>query len=425
MEKTQKQDSVFRNGDYMKLWMGYLISGLGSQFTMFALPLLATIILEASAAQMGLLTSLGFLPYLLFSLFAGAWTDRFRRRPILIAASLFNALSLMLIPVLYYLDTLSISALLVVQFLVGTGTVFMSIASNSYLPSIIKREQLVDGNSKIQLSNSVARLAGSGLGGGLVALLSAPFLILLDIMTYILSVFFLLSIKTKEVKRETIKDDQNIFKEISEGIKVVFKSPVIRTILFSSTWYNFFYSMFLPLFILFVSRDLGLDPTVIGIIFAMGGVGALIGSTLAKRLGNKLGIGNLISKINLLTGLSIVLMVGSTYLNIYLMVVLLLFSQIVLSACATIYSINTVSLRTAITPNHLLGRTNASLQAISFGILAIGPILGGGIAALIGNQWMILICGVGISLSALVIYLSPIRAMKEIPKGEELAKYIA
>jgi MFS family permease len=425
MEKTQKQDSVFRNADYIKLWMAYSVSGLGSQFTMFALPLLATIILDATPAQMGLLTSLGFLPYLLFSLFAGAWVDRFRRRPILIAASLFNALSLLTIPVLYYLETLSISALLIAQFLVGTGTVFMSIASNSYLPSIIKREQLVDGNSKIQLSNSVARLAGSGLGGVLVALLSAPFLILLDIMTYILSVFFLLSIKTTEEKRETKKEDRNIFKEISEGIKVVFKSRVIRTILFSSTWYNFFYSMFLPLFILFVSRDLELNPTVIGIIFAMGGVGALIGSTLAKRLGNKLGIGSLISKINLLTGVSIGLMVASTYLNIYFMVAVLLFSQIMLSACATIYSINTVSLRTAITPNHLLGRTNASLQAISFGILAIGPILGGGIASLIGNQGMILICGVGISLSTLFIYLSPIRLIKEIPKEEELAKYSA
>jgi MFS family permease len=425
MEMTQKQDSIFKNKDFTKLWMGHSISGLGSQFTMFVLPLLATIMLGASPAQMGLLTSLGFLPFLLFSLFAGVWVDRFRRRPILITASLFNALSLLAIPVLYFLDALSILALLIVQFLVGTGTVFMTIAANTYMPSLIKREQLVDGNSKIQLSNSVARIAGSGLGGGLVALLSAPVVILFDIMTYFMSIIFLLSIKTKEETREVKKSERNIFNEIGEGIKIVFNSPVIRTILFSSTWYNFFYSMFLPLFILFVGVDLKLSSTIIGVIFGMGGVGAIIGSTLAKKLVSKLGFGSLLSKINILTGVSILLMVGATFLDTIFMVALLIVAQITLSACATIYSINTVSLRTAITPNHLLGRTNASLTAISFGILAIGPILGGGIAQLIGNEMMIIICGIGIALSTVVIYFSPVRLIKEIPTGEELAKYTA
>lgn len=425
MEIAQKQASVFKNGDFLKLWMAYSVSGLGSQFTIIALPLLATVLLEATPAQMGLLTSIGYLPYLLFSLFAGVWVDRFRRKPLLITASLFNALSLLAVPVLFYNDMLSISAILVVQFLVGTGTVFMSITSSSYMPSLIKREQLVDGNSKIQLSTSFARITGNGLGGGLVALLSAPVVILLDILTYILSVFFLLTIRMKEEKREGRKEERNILKEIGEGIQVVFKSRIIRTILFSSTWYNFFYSMFLPLFILFVSSDLKLNSTLIGILFAMGGVGALFGSSLARLLSQKLGIGSLISKINLLTGLSIVLMVVSTFFKVYMMVSLLLLSQIILSACATIYSINSVSLRTAVTPNHLLGRTNASLQAISFGILAVGPLIGGGIAELIGNEWMIMVCGIGIALSTLVIYLSPIRAMKEIPKGEELAKYTA
>jgi MFS family permease len=425
MELTQKPASVFQNNDYLKLWMAYSISGFGSQFTIFALPLIATILLGSTPAQMGLLTSLGFLPNLLFSLFAGVWVDRFRRRPIIIAASLFNATALLAVPVLYFLDSLTITALIIVQFLVGTGTVFMTISANTYMPTLIKREQLIDGNSKIQLSTSVARIAGNGLGGSLVALLSAPVVIILDIATYLVSVIFLAAIQTKEEKRETKKEERDILKEMAEGMKAVFRSQIIRTILISSTWYNFFYSMFLPLFILYISSDLKLNPTYIGLIFAMGGVGALIGSTLAKPLSQKLGIGSLISKINILTGVSMVLMVLTTPFPIYIMLPLLLLAQILLSACATIYSINAVSLRTAVTPNHLLGRTNASLQAISFGVLALGPLIGGGIAELIGSEMMIILCGVGISLSAFVILLSPICSMKELPKGDELAKYTA
>jgi MFS family permease len=425
MDTTKNHDSLFKNKDYLKLWMGQSISSFGSQFTFIAVPLLATVILGATPTQMGLLTSFGFLPFLLFSLVAGVWVDRIRRRPILITANIANALSLLTIPIFYYFDLLSISILLIIQFLVGTGSVFMSITSGSYLPSIIKKEQLIDGNSKFQLTNSLARITGSGLGGGLVALLSAPFVILLDALTYIMSALFLLSIKSKEKLIESKKEDRNIMKEIREGIQIVFGTPVIRSILFSSTCYNFFYSMFLPLFILFVSRDLQLSSTLIGIIFAMGGVGAFIGSSLAKMLGNKLGIGSLLSKINMLTGLSIIMMVASTIFETIIMVSLILFAQVILSGCATIYSINTVSLRTAITPIHLLGRTNASLQTISFGGLAIGPILGGAIAGLIGNASMIVICGIGIALSTLLIYLSPVRLIKEIPKEQDLSQKAA
>jgi MFS family permease len=425
MEITQKQQSLFKNRDYLKLWMGHSISGFGSQFSMIAVPLLATIILEATAAQMGLLTSLGFLPFLVFGLFAGVWVDRINRRPILVIANLVNALTLLLIPLLYFLDSLSISILYVVQFIVGTGTVFTSITSNSYLPSLIKKEQLIDGNSKFQLSTAIARIAGNSIGGGLIYLLSAPIVILLDAITYVLSAFLLLSIKSKEPIRETRKETRNTIKEIKDGLQVVFGSPIIRTILFSSTFYNFFYSMFLPLFILFVSKDLELSATIIGVIFAMGGVGSLIGSSLAQVLGNKLGIGSLLSKVNVLTGLSIILMVGSTLFTHMMMIPIMLVAQIILSACATIYSINTVSLRTAITPNHLLGRTNASLQTISFGILAVGPLLGGGVAEFIGNESMMMICGVGIALSTVVIYISPIRTIKELPKAEEMAKQTA
>lgn len=419
------QDSLFKNKDYMRLWMGQTVSSFGSQFTLIALPLLATVTLEATSAQMGLLTSLGFLPFLLFSLFAGVWIDRIKRRPILITANLANALCLISIPILYYMDILNLTALFVVQFLVGTGTVFTSITSGSYMPTLIKKEQLIDGNSRFQLSNSIARITGSSLGGGLVYLLSAPFVILLDAFTYILSAFFLITIKSKEEIREYKKEDRNLLLEIKEGIEVVFKSKVIRTILFSSTFYNFFYSMFLPLFIIFVSRDLELSSTIIGVIFGMGGVGALIGSSLAKTLGKKLGIGPLLSNANSLTGFSIILMVASTMFDGMIMILLILFSQTILSACATIYSINAVSLRTAITPNHLLGRTNASLQTISFGILAIGPLIGGGIAEIIGSDFMMMICGVGIALSTLFIHFSPVRSIKELPTGEENANQVA
>lgn len=424
MRTPKAKHSLLQNKDFMKLWMGQSISNFGSQFTFIALPLLATIILEASPFQMGLITSLGFLPNLLFGLFAGAWVDRLKRKPILITANLVSAGLLLAIPILYFGELLNINILYVIQFMLGIGSLFSSISSSTYMPTLIKKEELLEGNSKFQFSNSVARITGSGLGGGLVQLLSAPIVILIDAITFIVSALFLSRIKSEEIVKESKKEERNMVREIREGIQIVFSSKIIRSILYSSTCYNFFYSMFLPLFILFVSKDLELNSTIIGLIFSVGGLGALIGSTVAKKAGTKLGIGRLLSLVNILTGISIIVMAISTIFTPMMTVSLLLVAQVILSACATIYSINAVSLRTAITPNHLLGRTNASMHTIGFGVLAIGPLLGGAIAELLGNGVMIFICGVGIALSTLFIQLSPIRSITEIPK-EEVIKSVA
>src|SRR5438309_4311121 len=195
---TERPRSLWRHRDFMRLWTGETISQLGTQVTLLALPLTAIVILRANAFQVGLLSTLEFLPFILVGLPAGVWVDRLRRRPILIAGDILRFLTLGSIPLAYKLGALHIVQLYVVAFLTGIGTVFFDVAYQSYLPSLVDRDQIVDGNSKLEISRSGAQLAGPGLAGALIQLLKAPVAILVDALSYVDSAVFVFSIRGGE-----------------------------------------------------------------------------------------------------------------------------------------------------------------------------------------------------------------------------------
>src|SRR5262249_52924633 len=195
MSTTTNPRSLWHHGDFLKLWTADSISQLGTQVTVLALPLTAILVLKANAFQVGILTAVEFLPFILVGLPAGVWVDRLPRRPILIVGDLGRAVVLGSIPIAYRLQVLHIAQLYVVAFLSGIFTVFFDVAYQSYLPSLVDRDQLVDGNAKLEISRSGAQLAGPGLGGALVQLLKAPVAILADSLSYLWSAAWVFTIR--------------------------------------------------------------------------------------------------------------------------------------------------------------------------------------------------------------------------------------
>ncbi|ARU60219.1 hypothetical protein CBW65_03460 [Tumebacillus avium] len=412
---------LWRHRDFLKLWSAETISMFGSQITYLALPLIAALVLGATPTQMGILAAAGTVPYLLFGLFVGAWVDRLPRKPIMQIANLFRAGLLLTIPAAAYADVLTIGQLFLVVFLTGTATVFFDVASTSYLPSVIARVDLVEGNSKFEFTNSLSRITGPGLGGALVQLVTAPFAILVDVVGFLVSSLLLTFIRTKETVEQPQGGKQNIWGDIGEGLRVVFGSRILRPIILSTAVFNFCMSLIQPIFLLFITRDLGLAPTMIGLIFGMSGVGAMIGALLAGKLKQRFGVGPAIAWAILFTGISMLMKLFAVTLPTAGAVPLLMGAQIVDMIMIVIYNINQVSLRMAITPNRLHGRMNASIRFVVVGIMPLGALAGGLLGGVAGVFNTMIIGGVGIMLAACLILFSPVRKMREVPVAPEEA----
>ncbi len=195
---TAPSRSLLRHPDFLKLWTAETISVFGSAITQLALPLIAATTLSVTPFEFGLLTTIEFLPFILFSLPAGVWVDRLRRRPILIAGDLGRAVAIASIPVAFYFDALTIWQLYVVGFINGILTVFFDVAYQSYLPSVVERDQLVDGNSKLEITRSASQILGPGLAGILIGFFRAPFAMVIDSVSYLVSALFLTWIRRPE-----------------------------------------------------------------------------------------------------------------------------------------------------------------------------------------------------------------------------------
>ena len=266
---------LWDNADFVSLWAGQSISELGSQVSQLAIPIVAAIALHASPIVFSLLAVFGFLPFVLFALPAGAWVDRMRRRRILIVGDAARALLLATIPLAYWLGVLTIWQLLVIQFVVGVFTVFFDVAYQSYLPPLVHRDHLIEGNSKLQLSVAVAQVAGPSMGGGLIAALTAPYAILADAVSFVVSTVFLSRIRTEEPLPQRVEGapKPRMWPEVKEGLNWVVHNPYLRRIAACTGTSNLFGSMGFAIFVLYALRVLHLAPWEIGFVFAAGSVG--------------------------------------------------------------------------------------------------------------------------------------------------------
>lgn len=412
---------LLAEGDFRRLWVGETISQFGSQVSLLAIPFIATVLLQATAFEVAVLSALEFLPFVLFALPAGVWVDRLRRRPILISGDLVRLGALATIPIGWELGVLSIGQLYVVSFVVGVGTVFFDVAYQSYLPALVEPGRLVEGNAKLQASEAAAAVLGPGVGGSLIGVVGAPVSVVADAASYLASALFVWRIRAPEPHPEADRiaaglEREPLRRQIGEGVRFVLGNPYLRAIAGSTSSSNLFSNMIWGIAPVYLYRDLGLGAATVGAIFGIGALGTLLAALVANRVALRVGLGRAIVGSAALGGPASLLLpaapVAAAAPWIAVSMVLLGFSNVV-------YNVNQVSFRQAITPTSIQGRMNATMRFLVWGTIPIGSILGGVVATAVGVHTAIWIGALGSCLPFLSVLLSPVRTLQAMPAAED------
>jgi MFS family permease len=414
MRTLWPKGGLWQHPDFLKLWSAETISQVGSQVTGLALPLVAIITLDVSAFEVALLGVVEFAPFILISLPAGVWVDRLPRRPILIVGDLGRAAVLATIPIAYAADALTIWQLYVVGFVFGVLTVFFDVAYMSYLPSLVRRDQLIDGNSKLEISRSGAQLAGPALAGVLIQVLKAPVAILLDAISFVASGLLVLAIRKQEVvpeRRDARSPMAGMRTELSEGLRYVLGHRYLRWIAASTATFNFFGNVIWTMFLVYAVRELGLSAGTIGVVFAIGNAGALVAAFATNRVAGKLGVGPAIV-VGAATGSAVLLVPLAPESG---PIPYLVAAQLIMSFGVVLYNVTQGSFRQAITPERLQGRMNSVMRFMVWGVMPLGMLLGGAIASAFGLHAAMWVGAIGMSLAFLPVLLSPVRTLREMP----------
>jgi MFS family permease len=409
--------SLWRHPDFMKLWTGQTVSLFGTLLTRVALPFIAVLLLGASAAQMALLTGLRVVPMLLLGLFAGQLVDRVSRRVVMLLADIGRAAALLCIPVAFLLHALRLEYLYVVMAVTSALDVFFDVAYPAYLPTVVGREQLVEGNTKLEASGAISEVAGFSLAGVITQAVGAPLALLVDAGTYIVSAVSLLLIRRPEPHIAASKAERRERGAIWQGLRAVVGHPVRRGLAGYEGLREMANFMVGAVFFIFVARDLALQPALLGVVFAVGGVASFAGTLLVGRVTRRYGLGRVIigaAAITMLLGLSVPLAMGPLWL-----IVAFLVAQQLSDGVATIGIVDQSSLLQAITPDAIQGRVHGTIRVISGVAVLIGIVLGGALGELIGARGALFVAS-GIELLAvLLLAFSAVRHVRAIPTAAE------
>jgi predicted MFS family arabinose efflux permease len=401
-----------QNRDFVKLWTAQTISKFGSHVGHAGVEFTAILYLRATPSQMGLLSGLAAAPVLLIGLVAGVWVDRVRRRPLLIAADLGRALLLLTIPAALLLGQLRIEQLYLVAALVGMLSVLYRVADQSALPGLVRREDLVAANSRLGLSDSLAEVGGPALGGTLVQWLTAPIAILLDALSFLVSALFLHRIRRPEEPPSQV-DRAGIGAEIREGMRVVWREPRLRPLAISGAGCAFFGNFIGALYSLYLLRELGFTPALVGISVGVGGLGALVGALFAGPVTRRFGVGPTLVGCRLLSNLFgfLIPLAGGP---LSLAIAMVFAAQLLADIPGAIALINETSLRQAAIPHRLLGRASASMDLLVQGAAPLGALMGGLLGEAIGLRTTLYLAFAGILLTDLWLLASPVRGVREL-----------
>ena len=450
--------SLFRHPNYARLWTAATVSLFGTQISQIAIPFIAAVLLNASAGEVGLLTTIEFLPFLLFTLPAGVWVDRYPKRRILVIGDLGRAVMLVSIPVAYALGGLTIWQLYVVGFVNGLMTVFFDVADQSYLPTILERDELVEGNAKLQISQSSAQILGQPFGGGIVAVLTAPVAVLIDAVSYLGSAALILSIRERArtaaagvlrradpvdavaaltaTEADDVAPSQaggvsvaieetttagrtdnegGMRQQIMDGLRYILRHEFLGNIAATTATSNLFGNIGFAIFPVFAYKVLLLTPAAVGTIGGLGGAGVLLGALVANRVQARIGVGRTIILTAAATGPVGLLMPLATPEIAFWFLSVSFFLNGVLNV---VYNVSQVSLRQAITPERFLGRMNATMRFLVWGTIPIGSLIGAGLSEIIGVRATIWVSALLSLLAFLPVLFSRVRGIQSIPSGE-------
>ncbi|MGI8690195.1 MAG: MFS transporter [Thermomicrobiales bacterium] len=402
---------LWRHHDFLKLWAGQTVSLFGSRIGGFALTFVAILTLHATPIQVALLNVAQYGPGLIVGLFAGVWVDRLRRRPVMIVVDIGRAIVLAIIPLAAALGRLSIALLFGVALCVSILTVCFDVAYRAYLPTLVRRDELVEGNSKLQATAAGAEFGGWSIAGFLLPICTIPGTILIDSLSFLVSAASLATIRINELTPAPA-ERVGAWREIGAGLRLLRDRPIFRALACVTGVWNLFRSIIGATIILYVTRALHLSPAVQGVIWSIGGISAIIGALLAARVTRRWGVGPTMIGMLLLavvTTISIPLASGP----LIWIVISLLIQQILGDGAATIYEINQTSLLQARTPEHLLGRIHASIRFVEWSAMLAGLLLGGLLGQVIGLHAALFVAVGGQMVAPLLLALSPVRALCE------------
>lgn len=405
--------SLWRHPDFMKLWAADALSQVGTVVTALALPLLVIKVLDATPFEVGLLTTFEFLAFLLVGLPAGAWVDRMRRRSVLWTTDLLRALLFGSIPVAWWLDVLTLPQVYAVALLAGVCTVFFDVAYQSYLPFLVGRDHLVEGNSKLQGTQSVSQVAGPPAAGFLIQVLTAPYAILVDALSFLWSAIWVRSITAREPQPERAPD-RHLLREMREGLAFVTSNRLLRSIAACTGTSNLFSNVQQVALVVVLAdqAELNFSAGTIGLLFTSGAIGGLVGALIARRVAGWIGQGPAIWVPAALFGpISVVI----PFVDRGWVMAAVAASMFLFGVTVVVYNVVQVSFRQLLCPERLLGRMNATMRFLVWGTIPVGGLLGGVLSSTIGLRETLWVSVIGGSLAFLPVFFSPLRWMRELP----------
>jgi MFS family permease len=401
--------SLLKNPSFVRLWVGDTIAQFGAQITLLTLPLIAVLTFSASPWQMGLLSAAMTAPSLLIGLFVGVWVDRMRRRPLLVIADLGRAITLMVIPALWMLDSLSVFVLFGVAIALGVGNVIFDVAYISFLPSLVRRDQLIEGNSKLEISASAAQVGGPAIAGVLTGWLGGPLVLAASGIAYLCSGALIQSIRNQENVPVRIGERTSMWLEMREGLSIVRNNRILGSLVLSSATLQFSGWMFLAVYVIYMANHLGLSAGQIGMVFAAGGVGAIIGATFASRIAKRLGPGATVVWATAAFGLGGLLVPGALLIP-QLALPLVVACELLQWMALVVANVSSRSIRQVLTPDRLLGRVNATYRVLVSGMVPIGSLVGGLLGEIVGVPATLVIGVFGMLVAFLWLIPSPMRS---------------
>jgi predicted MFS family arabinose efflux permease len=396
--------SLWRHADFTLLWSGSTVSQLGTRVGQIAISLLAVNALAATPLQMGLLSAAQNLGIVVVGLPVGAWVDRMRRRRLMVAMDLLRAAVLVTLPLLATAGGLRLAVLVPIVLATSIATAFFDVAHQAYLPTLVGRDLVVEANSKLQASQSIAVLSGPGPGGLLTGLLGAANTVLLTCLSFVASAVLLRRVRATD-PRPAPAPDRALGSQIREGLRYVFGDPVLRAIACCTATSNLFMTMILALLVLFLVRDVGLTAAAVGFVVAVSGVGGVAAALTARRWTSLLGQGRTIW-LSLLVTQPFALLVPTAHRDARL--ALFILGWFTVGYGSTVYNIVQVSYRQAMCPDRLLGRVQASNRFLAFSAVPLGSLLGGVLGTSVGPRWALLVAAAGLISSTLWLVASPL-----------------
>ncbi|MEU0146229.1 MFS transporter [Streptomyces sp. NPDC006288] len=399
--------SLWRNADFRRLWLGQTASQLGEHAGLVVLPLIAVLTLDVGAGPLGALRAVGQAPVLLLSLFVGAWVDRWRTRRVMVLADVCRALVLGAAALVGVLGGLDMPALFAVAFAIGALSVFFDVAYQASVVRLVRRDELVRGNSALEGSRSAAQIGGPALGGALVSLLSAPIAVAAGALFFVLSFVSIRRIRRCESIPERMERPPSVWRQILDGLRFVAGDASLRTVCLASAVFQFAFAAVMTVYLLFLPRELHLSGTAVGLTLAATGPGALLGSVLAARLPNRFGYGTVLVSAAVL-GDGVFLLAPALHGSPSVTVPALVAINFVFGAGGQLVSVAAMAVRQTATPDGMQGRAAATITFVGMGLTPLGSLLGGFLAEEWGLRTGLLVSAAGMMLSPAVMALSPL-----------------